>query len=66
MDTLRLRGEFKFEDIVAPLLQAYMLRETDVKNICVELAADRRIENTWGKKPNKPKGGDIIRLPVAK
>jgi three-Cys-motif partner protein len=61
VDTLQLRGEFKFEDIVAPLLQAYMLRETDVKNICVQLAAEGTIENTWGAKPRKPKDGDVIR-----
>lgn len=59
--TLKLRGPFPFADVVASLLQAYMIRETDVKDICVALANAGEIENTWGKKPRKPKEGDIIR-----
>lgn len=62
--TLELRGPIPFVDVVAGLLQAYMIRETDVKDICVDLANAGKVENTWGKKPRKPKDGDIIRLAV--
>jgi three-Cys-motif partner protein len=63
--TLKLRGPFKFPDVVAALLQAYMLRETNVKDICVELAGEGVIENTWGNGRHKPKDETIIKLVAA-
>lgn len=60
--TLKANGPFPFADVVAGLLQAYMIRETDVRDICVALAGAGKIENTWGKKPRKPKDGDIVKL----
>ena len=60
--TLKSSGPFPFADVVAGLLQAYMIRETDIKDICVALAAAGKIENTWGKKPRKPKDRDIVKL----
>lgn len=62
VDTLTLRGPFPFSDVVAALLQAYMLRETDVKNICVQLESEGRIQNTWGTKPRKPRDENLIQL----
>jgi three-Cys-motif partner protein len=55
-------GPLEFSRAVAELLQIYMLRETNVKDICVELAKARQIENTWGGGNRKPRDGDIIRL----
>lgn len=36
--TLVANGPLRFSNVVARLLQAYMLRETNVKDICVDLA----------------------------
>lgn len=52
----------KFQDIAARAMQALMLRETNVKDICVRLAADGLLENTWGKGNRKPKDDDMIRI----
>jgi hypothetical protein len=60
--TLRQHGPQRFSKIMLGLLQAYMLRETNIKDICVDLAKIGRIENTWGDKNRKPREGDIIRL----
>jgi|ERR1700756_3183837 hypothetical protein len=52
-----------FSKVVDRLLQAYMLRETNIKDICVELALAGKIEDTWGGgNPNrKPRDTDLIR-----
>lgn len=62
LDTLPVQGPFPFSSVVAGLLQAYMLRETNIKDICVELAEEGRIDNTWGSGNRKPRDDDIIRL----
>jgi hypothetical protein len=51
-----------FSTVVVLLLQAYMLRETNVKDICRELAKSGTIENTWGGGNSKPQDEDMIRL----
>ena len=51
-----------FSIIVVTLLQAYMLRETNVKDICVALAKSGKIENSWGGGNRKPRDPDLIRL----
>jgi hypothetical protein len=48
------RGEWQFERVVDALLEAFMLRETNVKDICVELAREGKILNTWGDGNRKP------------
>lgn len=55
-------GPFQFSSVVAGLLQAFMLRETNVKDICVDLAKDGKIERTWGAGNRKPRDSDPIRL----
>jgi hypothetical protein len=55
-------GPLKFSSVFAALLQAYMLRETNVKDICVDLAKANKIENTWGGGSRKPRDEDIIKL----
>lgn len=62
LDTLPLYGPIPFSNVVVGLLQAYMLRETNVKDICVELAKAGRIENTWGGGNRKPREDDLITL----
>lgn len=52
----------KFQTVVSAILQKYMLRETDVKDICVELELSGKLENTWGSKPRKPRNDDHIML----
>jgi three-Cys-motif partner protein len=62
LETLARRGPVRFAVVVAGLLQAYMLRETNIKDICIELAKVGRIDNTWGGGTRKPRDGDVIRL----
>jgi three-Cys-motif partner protein len=52
----------KFSQIVEGMLKGFMLRETNVKDICVALAKDGRIENSWGSGNHKPKDDTIIKL----
>jgi three-Cys-motif partner protein len=51
-----------FSTIVAAILEAYMLRETNVKDMCVALAKAGKIENTWGGGNRKPRDNDLITL----
>jgi three-Cys-motif partner protein len=54
---LEMLGEsdaLHFADVVDTLLQAFMLRETNVKDVCVELAREGRIQNSWGGGTRKP------------
>lgn len=62
MEVLTQFGPQSFSKIVSGTLQAYMLRETNVKDICVDLAKIGKIENTWGGGNRKPRDEDIIRL----
>ena len=55
-------NSMNFADVVDALLQAYMLRETNIKDICVKLAKDGAIKNTWGTGNRKPADNTIIRL----
>jgi three-Cys-motif partner protein len=50
----------KFSAIVDRALQAFMLRETNIKDICSELAAEGFIANTWGSGNKKPKDETVI------
>ena len=62
LEFLERHGEVRFERILAEMLEEYMLRETNVKDICVKLAKAGKIENTWGKGNRKPRDASIIRL----
>lgn len=62
LEILPTRSPITFSAAVAGLLQAYMLRETNVKDICVELAKVGKIENTWGGGNRKPRDEDLIIL----
>ena len=54
------QGPLPFSAVVVRLLQAYMLRETNVKDICVALSKAGKIENTWGSGNRKPRDEDVI------
>ena len=62
MATLSLYGPLYFSNVVTSLLQAYMLRETNIKDICADLAKADKIENTWGGSSRKPRDDNLIRL----
>jgi three-Cys-motif partner protein len=62
VETLRVHGPLRFSVVVIRLLEAYMLRETNVKDICVELAKGGTIQNTWGGGNRKPQDKDPIIL----
>lgn len=61
---LQPNNQFSFSSVVTALLQAYMLRETNVKDICVDLAKAGKIENTWGGGNRKPHDESIIKLKI--
>jgi three-Cys-motif partner protein len=58
-------GPIHFSKIWAMLLQAHMLRVTNVKDICVGLAKIGKIENTWGGGTRKPRDEDMIKLKLS-
>jgi three-Cys-motif partner protein len=64
LSTLQDVGIF-FSDARSMLLQAYTLRVTNVKDICVDLAKAGKIENTWGGGNRKPHDSDLIKLTLS-
>lgn len=62
MAALQQSGVAPFSRVVVAVLEAYMLRETNVKDICVDLAKAGKIENTWGGGNRKPRDDTIIQL----
>jgi len=58
-------GPRPFSSVLVSLLQAYMLRETNVKDICVNLDKAGKIENTWGSGNRKPRDESLIKLMIA-
>ena len=62
MVTLSTTLTLPFSSVLVALLEPYMLRETDVKDICVALANAGKIENTWGSGSRKPQDDSIIKL----
>lgn len=62
LESLEIKGPLLFSDAVILLLQAHMLRETNIKDICVNLAQIKKIENTWGGGNRKPSADCLIRL----
>jgi three-Cys-motif partner protein len=62
IEVVSQHGPLRFSRVLLGLLQAYMLRETNVKDICVDLARAGKIDNTWGSGNRKPHDGDMISL----
>lgn len=59
---LRTNGTQTFDGLLAKLLPLFIIRETNVKQICHELAKGGLIENTWGTGNKRPKEDMPIRL----
>jgi three-Cys-motif partner protein len=57
---LKEDGTIRFTKAIDVLLEAFMVRETNVKDICVELAKDGQIRNTWGSGNRKPTDDTVI------
>lgn len=55
-------GRMHFTTAWSTLLQGHMLRVTNVKDICVDLAKLGKIANTWGSGNRKPRDEDMIAL----
>ena len=66
LSVLSAKGRLPFSEVVTLLLEPYILRETNVKDICVALANAGKIENTWGGGRRKPhaKSPIILKLDV--
>jgi three-Cys-motif partner protein len=64
MATLSQFGSLNFSRVLIGLLQIYTLRETDVKDICVDLARAGEIENTWGGGNRKLSDGSMIKAKI--
>ena len=59
---LKELGPISFSRVWALLLEPYMLRVTNVKDICVALAKAGKIKNSWGGGNRKPRDKDLIEL----
>ena len=59
---LETQRSLRFSEVVINLLQPYMLRETNVKDMCLELAKAGKIVNTWGAGNRKPRDESVIKL----
>lgn len=55
-------GGIGFVGVLDAMLQAFMLRETNVKDVCVELARSGKIETSWGTGLRKPNDDTVIKL----
>jgi three-Cys-motif partner protein len=55
-------GEASFASLWFAVLQQFVLRVPNVKDVCVALAKAGRIKNTWGKGNAKPKDETLIIL----
>jgi three-Cys-motif partner protein len=62
LEALSKQGSIQFDALAVRLLEEFVLRETDVKNICVDLVRSGKIENTWGLGNRKPQDTTIIKL----
>jgi three-Cys-motif partner protein len=60
--TALARSPLKFVQVWEELLKSFMLRETNVKDICVALANEGKIENSWGGGNRKPNDTCVIKL----
>ena len=62
LELLSERGPMEFSQLIGALLEPFMLRETNVKDLCVDLAKNGKIENTWGGGNRKPSARNAIKL----
>lgn len=62
VELISKHNTLRFRAVVVKLLEQFILRQTDVKDICVALAKSGKIENTWGPGHRKPHDNDLIKL----
>lgn len=62
LELLSPTGSLPFERLLGVLLEEFMIRETDLKDICVEMEKAGQLEKTWGSGNRKPDTGTVIRL----
>jgi hypothetical protein len=62
LELLRRLGPMSFVQVWETLLQDHMLRVTNVKDACVDLAKNGQIEQTWTGSARKPRDLDTIKL----
>jgi len=62
LDILHEFGPISFSRLWETILRAYMLRVTNVKDICVDLAKSGAIDQPWGGGTRKPRDQDVIKL----
>jgi three-Cys-motif partner protein len=63
----RERRAFPFKAVWQAMIETFMLRKTDAKQVCAELAKEGLIENTWsvtGSRKTRPGDNDMIGLTV--
>ncbi len=65
MQMLEEHGPQPFTSVVDKLLQEFMLRETNVKVVCAELARKGLIKNTWGSGNRRPSDQSIIQKAIS-
>jgi hypothetical protein len=65
LNILREFGPISFSGLWEIILRAYMLRVTNVKDICVDLAKSGAIEQPWGGGTRKPRDQDAIKLKLS-
>jgi three-Cys-motif partner protein len=65
LNILQEFGPIAFSGLWEMILQAYMLRVTNVKDICVDLAKGGAIEQPWSGGTRKPRDQDVIRLKLS-
>ena len=63
LEMLGTARSLPFTRVVDALLEAFILRETNVKDACVELARKGKIQNSWGDGRRKP--NDQTRITIA-
>jgi three-Cys-motif partner protein len=66
LQLLAKEGSQLFTNVVDRLLEPFMLRETNVKNLCADLAREGSIHRTWGAGKRKPSGNSTITLVPSK
>jgi hypothetical protein len=62
LELISASGSLPFERLVGVLLEEFMIRETDLKDICVEMEKTGCLERTWGPGNRKPDTGTVIQL----
>jgi three-Cys-motif partner protein len=62
LNILREFGPISFSGLWEMILRAYVLRVTNVKDICVNLAKSGAIDQPWGGGTRKPRDQDVIKL----